>query len=169
MMAVDPSLADRLREAAAKRGYSLYSLLNRVIESYLEAERAGSHDPCETSLDYVLMRSLLSLGFTLAPPDLSGEEAWSTLGQALWSVISSRLSQRDPVRLISRALALIFGEKNVSVVMTGQLSIIITVPMGLRISVEGARALVDSMVRQALPSRTVETRAISNMVIVTLK
>lgn len=36
MMAVDSRLADMLKDVANKRGLSLYSLINRIIEAYLE-------------------------------------------------------------------------------------------------------------------------------------
>lgn len=169
MMAVDSKLADVLKDVASRRGYSLYSLINRIVEAYLELERAGADDPLEASLDYSLIRSFFSLGFTLSPPELTSEDAWRTLGQALWSVISSRIAGRDPLHVLSRATSLIFGEKNVGVVTSGQLSIIITVPPSLKIPVEGAKAMLEAMVRQALPSKSVETRAVSNIIIIDIK
>lgn len=169
MMAVDSRLADMLKDVANKRGLSLYSLINRIIEAYLELEKTGVDDPLEASLDYSLLRSFLSLGFTLSPPDLSSQEAWSTLGQALWSIISSRLGNRDPVHVLARAISLVFGEKNVGVVTAGQLSIIITIPPSSKIPVEGAKAMIEAMVRQATPRREIEARAVSNIVIVNIK
>lgn len=169
MMAVDSRLADILKDVANRRGLSLYSLINRIIEAYLELEKTGVDDPLEVSLDYSLLRAFLSLGFTLNPPELVSQEAWSTLGQALWSIISSRLENRDPIHVLARATTLIFGEKNVGVVTGGQLSIIITIPPSSKIPVDGAKAMVEAMVRQAAPRREIEARAVSNIIIVNIK
>jgi len=54
-------------------------------------------------------------------------------------------------------------------VTAGQLSIIITIPPSSKIPVEGAKAMIEAMVRQAIPRREIEARAVSNIVIVNIK
>jgi len=169
MVAVDSELAEMLKQAAERRGYSLYSLVNRLVKSYLELEAAGEGDPLEFSMDYLLVRSYLSLGFHLAPPEVQGAEAWAAMGQALWSVVSSRVRGRDPVHVLARALATLFGEKSVSVIAGPQLSIVISVPQHLKIPQEGAKAFLEAMAKSALPGREVEARAVSNILVLSVK
>lgn len=170
MMAVDSDLADKLKEVALRRGYSLYSLINRIIEAYLELEKTGIDDPLEISLDYSLFKSSLSLGFSLSPPELpDNEEAWSTLGQAFWSILASKLGERDPIHVLARTLSLIFGEKNLGVVTTGQLTFIVTLPPSTKISVGCAKAMIEAMVKRALPQRNIESKSVSNIIIVSIK
>lgn len=169
VLAADPRLAEALKRVASGRGQSLYALLNSILESYLELDRAGYHDPREAVVDLVVLRSLLSIGFTLSPPRLEGEDAWRALGLALWSVVRSRLSERDPGQLLARVASLMFGERNVSVVTGEQLTLLVTLPHHPELQAEGLRTVLEAVARGAFPQRTIEARLVSNIVVVSVR
>jgi len=150
MLAADVELAEKLAELARKHRTSLFSLTNRLIESYAVLERAGYADPLEAATDLLVLETLLAAGFKLQPPEREGPGAWESLGEALWMLASSRSPSLDPKAFLVKLASALAGRKSVVVEASSSTSVVVSPPPGSPLKPEQLAGVLRGAAKSAL-------------------
>jgi len=136
MLAADSKLAQQLSQIAQKNNTSLYSLTNRIIESFLYLERAGYKDPLDATLDFLVLDSIVRTGFRVYPPKINGSKAWENIGETIWYILRDRTPNMDIAQAIVRLAGILLDKRHVLIDTEKGTSILITVPSDSPFSTE---------------------------------
>ena len=167
MLAADVELAQKLSELAKKHKTSLYSLTNRLIESFIHIESLGYSDPLEAAVDFMLVNSLLAVGFKLQPPQET--QNWRELGETLWLLASARNPRLDPKTFLVRLVSMLVERKNVMIEASGETSILVAVPSDSSIRQEQLRGIIEGIARSALGDGNFALQEKTGILIVRIK
>ncbi len=166
MLAADYELANQLSKLAQKNNTSLYSLTNRLIQAYIIMERVGYNDPVDAAIDLLFFSNIFNTGFKIQPPELESEDGWEKLGESLWLVISIKNPEIDPRNAIVRLASILTDKKNVFMDFQNETRIMITIPIGSKLSPKHIYSLLKGFAKEALKDGNYDIEWRSNVVIV---
>ncbi len=172
MLAADSVKADELNRIAAKRGSTLFSFTNTLIDAAILLDKAGYDDPREAALELVVMDTLRSLGFRLClEKTTEGKVDWKTLGESIGMLLATKLgNSSDPLRLAFSLLSFILGEKNVFFQnMRGNIALIATVPVDVAIEPDDVRSLVEGIIKNFPDGKVAKTTQKGRVIVVEVR
>ena len=169
MLAADSGKAEELNRIAAKRGSTLFSFTNTLIDAAILLDKAGYDDPREAALELVVMDTLRSLGFRLCLEKTSGGKIdWRTLGESIGMLLYTKLGKgSDPLRLTYSLLSFILGKNNVFFQdMRGNIALIATVPVDISMEPDDARSLVEGIFKNFPDGKVTKTTQKGRVIVI---
>lgn len=168
IMAADQELADKLSQLADKYNTSLYSLTNRIIESYILLEKSGYNDPIEAAMDIVLFHSIKSLGFHIKLPHMTPEDA-KNVGKVIWTLMSSRVPKANVEKIISKLASLFVGDRNFYIESSSsEKRLIIAFPISFDQDSSVFSSLLDGLLSEAIGNGSYEIESMQHLIIIKL-
>ena len=167
MLAADSEKAELLSRIASRRGSTLYSYTNNLIEAALLIDKSGYENPKEAASDIVVVTSMMATGFRLCAPDRIEDTQWENLGETLGHLIKGRLGNTEPLRILYSIFSLIIGKNHVFFQETDNgIALIVAVPVDSQLSLNAAKRFAEGVLKVIADARPPRIEQKANLIII---